>query len=104
MHLGRTERMNLGPSRCFLCSRTDGPAIDTGIQRPAPVGHVYICLTSCVPDIIRLEEGLTANAASQVVRGSADVRAELAEAKAEIERLKPFEQAIARARDDVAVA
>jgi hypothetical protein len=98
MQMARVERMILGPSRCFLCGRTDGPAIDTRIQRPAPTGHVYICMTSCLPAMVELVGGLSPNAAAELMRHGAAKAAELEALKAEILRLRPFEQAVANAR------
>jgi hypothetical protein len=102
MQMARVERMVLGPSRCFFCGRNDGPAIDTHIQRPAPVGHVYICQTSCLPKMIELIGGLSPNAASELLRHGATKARELESAKAEILRLRPFEQAVANARREFA--
>jgi hypothetical protein len=96
------ERMILSPSRCFLCGRNDGPAIDTTVQRPAPVGRVYICTTSCLPTMLELEGGLSSNAANELLRHGAVKARELESARAEILRLRPFEQAVRNARDAVA--
>jgi hypothetical protein len=95
------ERMIFSPSRCFLCQRADGAAIDTGLQRPAPVGRVYVCTTSCLPEMIELSGGLSANAASEMLRHGAVKTLELETARAEILRLQPFERAILAAKEAV---
>ncbi len=99
MEFRLVERMILSPCRCFFCQRNDGPAIDTTVQRPAPVGRAYIC-ESCGRDLIRLFGGVTADAVRQSEENVRTMRRELNDAEAEVRRLQPFERAIASARDE----
>lgn len=94
MEFRQVARATLAPSRCFFCQANDGPMIDTGIQRPAPTGHVYLCVNRCLRDFIRAGGGLSGEEAAflRTSRHQAQERADALDS--EVKRLERFERAI----------
>lgn len=101
MHMIRVERMVLAPSRCFFCSRNDGPAIDTGLRERLPSGAIYICLTSCVPILIGLADGLSSEQRQHVLKRNADLLEEVKALKAELGPLRELRRSIDRVHEPI---